>query len=189
MVNAITYRFDGIKDEIITEVKVKNALSAEMITTKGLWDTGAQNSAITRAAAGKLKLKPISKANIRGIHGTKEVNVYLIQIFLNNPNIAVPSLVTECEELSNDGSVDLLLGMNVIKQGDFVVSNHNNRTMMTFRVPSLCNIDFVEEIRLYNKCLRQFNIQNSRGIKNIKCACGSGKSFLNCHGKSIYHGK
>ena len=188
MVNTITYRFNGLKNEIITEVKVKNGLSTEILTTKGLWDTGAQYSAITRKAAQQLNLLPISKANIRGVHGMKEVNVYLIQIFLNNPNITVPSLVTECEELSNDGSVDLLLGMNVISQGDFVVSNYKNSTIMTFRVPSLCHTDFVAEINLYNKCLRHYNIQNAKGIRNIKCYCGSGKTFLNCHGKSIYHG-
>ena len=175
--------------EIVTEVKIKNRLTVDILTTRGLWDTGAQNSAITQKAATTLHLVPVSKVNIRGIHGVKEVNVYFIQIFLNNPNIMVPCLVTECDELSNDGSIDLLLGMNVINQGDFVISNYNNQTVMTFRVPSLCVIDYVAEINEYNKCLRHYNIHSSKGIKNVKCFCGSGKNFLNCHGRSIYHGR
>ena len=189
MVNAISYKFNRIVSDIITEVKIKNRLTVDMLTTKGLWDTGAQNSAITKKAAKALRLVPVSKVNVRGVHGVKQVNVYFIQIFLNNPNIMVPCLVTECEELSNDGSIDLLLGMNVISQGDFVVSNYNNQTVMTFRVPSLCAIDYVAEINEYNKCLRHYKINVSKGINNVKCFCGSGRSFLNCHAKSIYHGK
>lgn len=187
MVSALTYSFDEIKDDIITDVKAKNGIGDEIIISKGLWDTGAQGSAITQKAAQKLGLVAIKKTYVRGVHGVEEVNVYYIQIYLNNENITVPCQVTECNELSNDGSVDLLLGMNVISKGDFVVSNFNGKTTMTFRVPSLQHIDFVAEINEYNRILKIYGIEAKKGIK--RCPCNSGKDFKNCHGKSIYHNK
>lgn len=187
MVSAITYRFNGIKNEIITDVKVKNGLTSRQISTKGLWDTGAQNSAITKKAAQALGLVGLQKTNIRGVHGVKEVDVYFINIFLNNERITIPCLVTECDELSNDGSVDLLLGMNVISQGDFVISNNAGQTVMTFRVPSLESVDFVKEIDEYKKIFKIHEIEARKGIE--RCPCKSGKTFKNCHGKSIYFGK
>lgn len=187
MVNALTYRFNGIKNEIITDVKVKNGMTDQQLSTKGLWDTGAQNSAITKKAAQKLGLVGLQKVNIRGVHGVKEVDVFFIEIFLNNENITVPCRVTECDELSNDGSVDLLLGMNVISNGDFVISNHAGNTVMTFRVPSLETFDFVEEMKEFNRILKIHEIEIKKGID--RCPCKSGKAFKNCHGKSIYYGK
>lgn len=187
MVSALSYEANGITDTIITPVKVKNALNSNQIETRGLWDTGAQNSAITKKAAELLSLPIIGKTQIRGVHGIKEVNVYYIEIVLNNPNITVKCNATECEELSNDGTVNLLLGMNVISRGDFVISNFEGHTTMTFRVPSLESINFVREMDEYNKIAKIFSVQSKKGIK--RCPCGSGKDFKNCHGKSIYNNR
>lgn len=185
MVSALTYHFVGIKNEIVTDVKIKNSIDNQSISTKGLWDTGAQNSAITKKAAQSLGLVALKKANIRGVHGIQEVNVYFIEIFLSNENITVPCLVSECDELSNDGSVDLLLGMNVISKGDFVISNYSGNTTMTFRVPSIQDTDFVAEISEYNRIVKIHEVEAKKGIE--RCPCKSGKSFKNCHGKSIYN--
>lgn len=187
MVSALSHKANGIVDRIITPVTVKNALSEQQIDTRGLWDTGAQNSAITSKAAQQLGLTVVNKTNIRGVHGIQEVNVYYIEIVLNNPDITVKCLATECSELSNDGSVDLLLGMNVISRGDFSISNFGGHTTMTFRVPSLEDKDYVKELRDYIRISKIHNIESKKGIE--RCPCGSGKAFKNCHGKSIYHNK
>ena len=89
--------------------------------------------------------------------------------------------------MSDDGRVGLLLGMNVISKGDFIVTNHSGHTTMTFRVPSLESIDFVGELEEYNRIRRIYDIQKKKGIE--KCPCKSGKDFKNCHGKSIYHNR
>ena len=83
MVSALTFRAAGIIDKIITPVNIKDAMSPSMVQTYGLWDTGAQNSAITRSVASSLQLPVIRKAQVRGVHGIKEVNVYYIEIMLN----------------------------------------------------------------------------------------------------------
>ena len=38
------------------------------------------------------------------------------------------------------------IGMDIISQGDFAVSNFNGTTVFTFRPPSKATIDFVKEM-------------------------------------------
>jgi hypothetical protein len=184
-VNALT--ISTKKSNVIkTEVKVTNPTSGKTITTKGIWDTGATNSVITKGSAQALGLSPISLANVRGVHGTRTVPVYRVAITLNNENISIVTEVTECDELSGSHDTGMLIGMNIIGMGDFTVSNYNGETTMTFRVPSLEKIDYVSEISEYNKVYKIYNIQTRHGSRDIKCPCKSGKLWRNCHGMSKY---
>lgn len=187
MVSVLTCKTKGIADKIITPITVKDVISQRQIQTNGLWDTGATSSAITKKAAQQLGLPAIAKTYVRGVHGVNEVNVYYIEIVLNNPKMTIKCKVTECNELSNSGNVDMLLGMNVISRGDFHISNFGGNTTMTFRVPSMEETDYVSELKEYAKYFKIHEVQSKKGIE--KCPCGSGKAFKNCHGKSIYHNK
>ena len=182
-VNALTISMP--KSNVIkTDVRISNPKSGTRINTKGIWDTGATNSVITKSTAQALGLIPISMASVIGVHGSKVVPVYRVSITLNNENISLETEVTECEELSDIQSVGMLVGMNIIGMGDFSISNFNGETTMTFRVPSLEKIDYVSEIAEYNKMLKIYNAQMQQG--NFKCPCKSGKKWHNCHGKSKY---
>ncbi len=185
-VYALTHRNDELKNCIVTSVSIKDPITGAVVNTSGIWDTGATNSVITKKKAQELGLKPVSMARVLGVHGAKQVPVYLVTITLNNQNISLTTQVTECEELSGDGKdVGMLIGMNIINLGDFAISNYNGETFMTFRVPSLEQIDYVQEIAEYNRCLKIHNLNVSKKLSD-KCACKSGKDFKNCHGNSVY---
>ena len=185
-VYALTHRNDELKNCIVTSVSIKDPITGAVVNTSGIWDTGATNSVITKKKAQELGLKPVSMARVLGVHGVKQVPVYLVTITLNNQNISLTTQVTECEELSDDGKdVGMLIGMNIINWGDFVISNYNGKTTMTFRVPSLEQIDYVQEIAEFNRCLKIHNLNVSKKLSD-KCACKSGKDFKNCHGNSVY---
>lgn len=79
----------------------------------------------------------------------------------------------------------VIIGMDIISKGDLAITNFGGRTVLSFREPSLETIDYVAELDLQNKCdkLHVININNNRPDK---CACGSGKDYKNCHGKSPY---
>ena len=141
MVNALSHTPGTVVDCLKTPVKITAQGTDQQLETLGIWDTGATNSVITKSVAQKLSLPVVQMANVRGVHGSKCVPVYLVNITLNNENITVQSLVTECDELAADESVGMLIGMNVITMGDLSVSNFNNATILTFRVPSLERID------------------------------------------------
>lgn len=184
MINALSHRSGHIENAIITPVKLKSIPDGHTVETLAIWDTGATGSVITATAAEALALKPVSRAIVRGVHGTREVNVYYINITLNNENITLNAQVTESEALSGDGGIGMLIGMNIITMGDFAVTNHNGKTAMTFRVPSLEEMDFVREIQESNFYLKRHEAMSKSG--NDKCPCGSGKLWKNCHGRSKY---
>lgn len=185
MVNALT-TIDTGDNSIKTNVTITNVTTGESIGTKGIWDTGATGSVITRSVAQSLHLKPISYTKVRGVHGENTVPVYNVKIILNNENISINARVTECVELSDKHDIGMLVGMNIIKMGDFSVSTYNGKTVMTFRVPSLETIDYVKEIAEYNKYFKIHQLNLAKHLPD-KCPCESGKLYKNCHGMSPYN--
>lgn len=184
-INALTHTGINIENVLKTPIKVSNPINGSEIKSLAIWDTGATNSVITKSAAQQLGLKAISMANVNGVHGMKQVNVYRVTITLNNENISITTQVTECEELSAMNDTALLIGMNIINMGDLCITNFEGKTVMTFRVPSLARIDFVEDLNLHNKYLRMHQLHLAKNIPD-KCGCGSGKLYKNCHGQSPY---
>lgn len=141
----------------------------------GLWDTGATGTVISQECAKKLNLKPISKAKVFHANGESIVNVYAINIFL--PNQVGFQFIKVTEGVLN--GTDLLIGMDIISRGDFVLTNFAGKTTFSFRVPSTQRIDFVEE----SKPKPIVNASKKIG-RNDPCHCGSGKKFKQCHGRN-----
>lgn len=181
-VHAISRYYPNISDSIVTDLSIENPFNGSSEKTQGIWDTGATNSCISESLAKKLKLAPIQRATVLGVHGSEEVNVYYITITLPNENIKINVPVTECKELSKDKSICMLIGMDVITKGDFCITNLNGKTVMSFRVPSVELIDFVAKINEDNRIYKMHKLWSSQG--NEKCPCGSGKLYKNCHGKT-----
>jgi predicted aspartyl protease len=178
-VHALTHSSDIILNCIKTPVVLKNTFTDVEIRTLGIWDTGATNSVITKNTANSLGLVALSKAVVNGVHGAKEVNVYYVNITLNNDQITINAQVTECEELSSTNDTGFLIGMNIISMGDFAITNFDGSTIMTFRVPSQQRIDFVRGIK-ESKPIVKDKIPG----RNDPCNCGSGKKYKNCHGRN-----
>lgn len=182
-VHAITRRYPEISNSIVTDLTISNPFSGFGEKSFGIWDTGATNSCVSESLAKKLNLQSIQKALVQGVHGTEEVNVYLVDIILPNDKIKLTVPVTECKELSDDKSICVLIGMDVITKGDFCITNAQGKTVMTFRVPSVETVDYVANINENNRYLLIHNQWIKHG--NNKCPCGSGKLYKNCHGKGI----
>jgi len=134
----------GISNKLISNIEVASPFSNATIPVRGIWDTGATRSVITKSTAQALGLISVGQRQVRGVHGVKMVNVYLATIHLCETDIEITEQVTECDELSNDGSIGALIGMNIISTGDFAVSNYRGRTKFTFRSPSIANVDYTK---------------------------------------------
>jgi len=114
-----------------------------------IWDTGATNSVITKKVVDDLGLVATGKARVQGLgQGTTvnefEVDTYTVNIFLPN-HVALTGVPVSLGNIGG-GDTDVLLGMDIITTGDFAITNHEDKTTLTFRIPSLKKIDFVEEI-------------------------------------------
>ena len=178
-VHALTNSNQGLSRSIVTPVEITNVFTNLKVPTKGIWDTGATNSVVTKSTATSLGLLPVGRTMVRGIHGNKEVNIYYVNVTLNNKNITLNTQVTECDELSPDNSVGMLIGMNIITMGDFAVTNYQGNTVMSFRVPSLQKIDFVSGMKTGQQI-----VKDKIPGRNDPCSCGSGKKYKLCHGKN-----
>lgn len=178
-VHALSRSFGKIVNCITTTVTIQNTFSGQKIQTEAIWDTGATNSVITENCAKKLNLPIVSNAVVNGVHGSKNSNVYYLNITLHNEQITIKSKVTECSKLSPDDQIGVLIGMDIISRGDFSLSNYGGNTVMTFRIPSLQKIDFVDGLKNGQPIVRG----NAPG-RNDPCPCGSGKKYKQCCGKS-----
>jgi hypothetical protein len=123
-------------------VPVGSSIAVDLPEYKGIWDTGATNSVITQKIVDDRGLKPISATQVHGVNSSKISPVYLVD-FLLPFGVIVQSLRVTLGDLP-DGS-DALIGMDVITLGDFSVTNLDGNTKMSFRVPSLREVDYVEE--------------------------------------------
>ncbi|OFY96730.1 MAG: hypothetical protein A3K10_15690 [Bacteroidetes bacterium RIFCSPLOWO2_12_FULL_31_6] len=141
---------NGRLRELITECGISLPFNPQIgqkplaiFPTKSLWDTGATGCVITKEVANKMGLKPISKAQVNHAGGTSIHNVYLVSLFLPN-NISISQIrITECDDVS--GKFGFIIGMDVITNGDFSITNIDNKTTFSFRMPSIKEINYVKE--------------------------------------------
>ena len=102
-----------------------------------VWDTGATNTIISPSIVTALGLKPYKKSLIEGVGGTMDSSVYKITIYTDN-GIEFKSINALCGDI---GDYDLIIGMDIIMQGDFVISNKDGATWFSFRYPSTEHIE------------------------------------------------
>ena len=100
---------------------------------------------------------------VSGVTGTEIAEVYVVNIYLPN-HVAMPGChVTKAKSLFGDS--EILIGMNVINKGDFVVSNKGGVTWFTFRIPSIARIDFVDE---FNKAVTKTSSSQKKKMPRPK---------------------
>lgn len=150
---AFTTRYNRLVYELKNEVWVSKAFDPTITEEKdlpeygkyiGLWDTGATATGITPRIVKELGLKPSGVVNVSGVHGSKLVPTYYINVLLPN-NVGIYGI--PATEIENIGTADVLIGMDIIIYGDFAISNFDNKTVFSFRTPSIETIDFANEIR------------------------------------------
>ena len=182
---AFTLKYHGPSNRLITEISIFEAFDPAKppsslptpYKTRALWDTGSTGSVLTKAVVGSLSLVPVGRVNVQHFGGSDTSNTFLVNLFLPN-KVGIPGvLVTECQHII--AGCDAIIGMNIIIQGDLAITNVNEKTCMTFRIPSLQTIDYVMDAD---------RITFAGVSRNAPCPCGkkdaSGKpiKYKHCHG-------
>jgi predicted aspartyl protease len=153
-IESFTIRYNTRKNVLDTEIRVSEALllsnTLQQKPTKefkAIWDTGATTCAITKRIVSELNLNPIKITQVHTAGGNiLNKPVYLINIFLPN-QITVAYIHAVEVEMIYGG--DLLLGMEIINLGDFAVTNRDNKTLLSFQIPSKEYLDFNKPIQFY----------------------------------------
>ena len=135
-----TTKYSALSNRLVNETSI--IYNKNKVVAKSQWDTGATCTCVSHDVVNKLGLIPTSMTRVQTPSGSKDVNVYLVDVEL--PGHVVIGNVLVCESEIGDQGIDALIGMNIINLGDFAVSN-NSKTYFTFRVPSEEHIDFIVE--------------------------------------------
>lgn len=180
--HAFTVAYDGRAKVLQSKAHIAQAFDPQSITVplspenqcaiefNAIWDTGATGSVITQRVVQSCGLKPIGMAIVHTAKGQSRSNVYFVSVFLPN-KVVLPQL--RVTEGGLPGDADVLIGMDIIGQGDFAVTNKDGKTVFSFRIPSLERIDFV----------KQKPVEPGKIGRNDPCPCGSGKKYKKCCGR------
>ena len=149
---AFTEKSDKTESQLISKCYVREPVlewHPDLVFTefRGLWDTGATRSSISNKVATLLKLIPVRQTTVFHATGQSLVNVYDISIVLPNTVLVPFKTVSE----GRFEGFDVLIGMDIISQGDFSVSNVDGKTTFSFRTPPYQEIDFMAEYEKIQK--------------------------------------
>lgn len=181
--NALTKRSKSIERVITTSCGISSAFSIfemqqnlphpQVMQFRAVWDTGAWASAISPRVVKALGLIPTGWGFSDTAAGRSQVQKFGVNILLPN-GVGFRSVEVSC----NNMKVDVLIGMDIISQGDFCVTNKDGKSIFTFQTPSYHDYDFVKEL---DKLKKTHELWLRHG--NNKCPCQSGKEWTNCHGR------
>lgn len=177
---AITIRYKGIANVISTPVEVFIPDTKNNMQVSAIWDTGATGTAITSHLVQQLGLVPTGKKTVNTAGGSFVQNTYTVDVGLPNSVLVQSVIATEVPGLSSNNEV--LIGMDIISLGDFSITQYNRKTCMSFRIPSLHEIDYAGSPKLKINT-DQPKTRKVRLGRNDPCHCGSGKKFKHCHGR------
>lgn len=130
---------NGKLNQIKTEVAIhKNGLE---IKINAVWDTGASGSCISKNVANQLKLIPVGMSSHNTAAGTIDCYDYIVDITLPN-NVCIKNL--RVSDFMGGPNLDALIGMDIISAGDFSITNANENTVVSYRIPpDAFHIDYV----------------------------------------------
>ena len=187
---AFTLNHDGLANSLQTQCGICEGISVDdlnkgvkhppITNVTAIWDTGAEMSSISEKVVQAMGLVPVGRARNYTAGGEIEVNIYVINILLPcNVNFAMVRVT------GNDlGDADMLIGMDIISQGDFAVTNVGGNTTFSFRIPSIERIDYVNPSLASTTVAKPAPPAHASKIgRNDPCPCGSGKKYKNCHGR------
>lgn len=139
-------------------------------------DTGCTDTTFNKSFLDSIGLFPIGSPSVSQTgNGSALSYPYLINLYLPN-NISFLDLnVNALVNLP----VDMLLGMDILTQGDMSITNFNGETVFNFQIPATHAYNYEEDARF----AKIHALQSRTGIN--KCPCGSQKNYDNCHGRNL----
>lgn len=143
---AFTYKYKPIANRLITPVTISS--DGKSIEIDALWDTGASGTNISKEVVSSLGLVATGMTYVQTAGGIITSGTYLVDVLL--PNKVLISNVKVCDsEIGNQG-IGMLVGMDLISMGDFVISSFGGTTTFSYRFPSKQSYDFVIEAKKDN---------------------------------------
>jgi predicted aspartyl protease len=133
---AFRQKYKTLPPQLLSDIEVISLENPSLRNKyRGVWDTGATSTMITRKILSELNLTPIDTATVHGVNSLMLVPVVLINLILPN-GIKVNNVRVTVSEIQG---IDMLIGMDIIQLGDFSISNLERKTVFTFAMPPFQN--------------------------------------------------
>jgi predicted aspartyl protease len=152
---AFTRTFDKTASRLTSHVEICSKFTADgvpdtfSVEALALWDTGAVVTCIKPKLKDKLNLQTFHiQASFTGVGGKVNPDAAIIDI-----NLLCDAVIHDCLVYIIDfpGDADVLIGMDTINMGDFVVCNTDGKTSFSFVLPSLPErTDFADIVEAIN---------------------------------------
>ncbi|HEX3915527.1 MAG TPA: retropepsin-like aspartic protease [Steroidobacteraceae bacterium] len=107
-----------------------------------IWDTGATGSVISQKVIDECGLKQTGLTQVQGVNAITIEPTFLVSIRLPN-NVGFQEVQVTRGTLGHGN--DVLIGMDIITTGDFVITNKDGFTWWSFCWPSHRRTDYVAE--------------------------------------------
>ena len=150
--------YDRSVNELTISIKIlpimtKNeTFSRSPTDVEALWDTGATVTCMKSTLWERLQINPFDttgRIELAGVGGRVKTN-YTIANLILTPNMIIeycPIYV-----LDFPGDAEVLIGMDIMKMGDFAVCNANEKTSFSFVMPPFPDrINLAEKAETVNK--------------------------------------
>lgn len=174
-----TGRFPVFRGRISSMIYVSPYRDASIMQLKvrALWDMGASITLISKALADRLgiALTPTTSRlrTALGFEAKVPEGEAWITIVLGSFPIKLKVMVTEHAATDND--IDIVLGLDFIAKGDFILSNDGGQLMFSFCYPSGFPLDFHEALTKLNVPHAHFEDENADG--DLASAIKNGESI------------
>lgn len=127
--------FSSRRKGVISFVELKH--NSNTIRVRALWDTGAETTLISSSCAKKLNLISIFTTSKMADSGATNINTYKIDIiFSETVSFEDVNVISPESEVGLVG-VDMLIGMDIISQGDFMIKRNKGMIDFSFRKNNL----------------------------------------------------
>ena len=131
----MTKKYQSLQECLVTDCNVYCPADTHkcMKVKQVLWDTGSTGTLISAQIVSSLGLLPIGKIGVSGYNkGVDVKNLYLVHVGLPTGDVVLNVQAMECD--SED--YDVVIGMDIINQGDFAFTNKDGQSVFSFRIPS-----------------------------------------------------
>jgi predicted aspartyl protease len=174
-IHSYTRQYEGLSRTLTIPVKIVSIQTGKHYETNGIIDTGATGSVISENIAVELGLLPLTYTFVNTASEQNVVTpIYELHIEFDNGIRIVNVKVTAGTLLKG---AECLIGMDILTLGDLAVTNWQKKTCVSFRIPSVNKIDFVDAANKSKPV-----VSAKKPGRNDPCPCGSEKKYKNCCG-------
>jgi len=129
------FEYRKIVREISTPVTLYSTFyssEGKNVTTSAVWDTGADHSVLSPKIVKELELCAIDTKWVHGVNNSNCFSDVVLATIKLSDNLVLANRRFSVNDIPG---TDVLIGMDIIMMGNFVINNSDGKTLFSFVIP------------------------------------------------------